>query len=188
LRGLAVGWFVPLLALALPPRGAWEETPWWAVFVRLALPLQWVGPVATFLVFRRLKYVARRLGSKALLGQSALVGSQLPLAMVVLTVFTWREYGRDADALGYLVSRPMPGIGAPWPMVFNVGELRWVRWEMFLEMPGYLLMAWPVVFTALALVLLVEFAVVLVRLLRRRGRGELAAYCRGLVVETSSLK
>lgn len=173
LRAMAVAWFVPLLETAGPWATVERERSWYDPLVRVAC---WIGVPATFLVYRRLKFVARRVPSKVLAAQCGLVGSQLPLASILVVMFLWNHGERDKEAFAYAVSAPLPGVGAPWPIVARADQLEWVRWEYLLSEPEHFTVLWPVLFSLWALVLMVEFAVVLVRV-RRRG-GELAAYCR----------
>jgi hypothetical protein len=148
----------------------------------LLLILSGIAIVSTLLVFRRLKYVARRLPSKALLHQCNFIGSQSPVAIVLLTLVLNRigdSFGDGLDSFYYTLQVPVPGAGLPWALYSGSTLIRFVDWTDWDDQPKILLIAWPMLLTLATLLLAVQFLFALVR--ARRADSGLPAYCRDLI-------
>jgi hypothetical protein len=108
------------------------------------------------------------------------IGSQLPVAMVLLCGWAGHEFGgeRVPTAFHYAVTAPLPVAGVPWPLALQVSQLRWIRWEYVLHDSESLLFAWVVAVQFLTGVIVIQFLVALIRV--RRGDRELVEYCGGI--------
>src|SRR3954453_19862653 len=98
------------------------------------------------------------------------------MATIILALFAGSQFRWENVAFSYAVTTPLPGVGLPSVIALRAEDLQYFNWHAVLRNPEVLLVAWPVVFMLLTLVLLVQFVVVLVRV--RRLRDELPAYCR----------
>jgi hypothetical protein len=183
LRVSTVAWFIPLLIVAgdFGRRQPKPYFPYGDIYERqdrfrpLILTLTWSGLVATGLAFRRLKYVAVRIPSQALLHQCNVIGSQWPLVIVVVASFMAERSDRLNQAFGYAVHAPLPGAGLPWPLVFHAPELQWIRWGDLAPHADSVLIGWVLAVSVGAVALVAQFAVALVRV--RRADSGLPAYC-----------
>ena len=146
--------------------------------------LSWSGLLATILLFRRLKHVARRIPSRALLHQCNIIGSQLPIA--ALLIASWDRYNRAPEAIGYAVLTPLPGPGLPWPVALSANRLEGPDWDwnyLFRQLESeFLLGAWAII----TLVLAIQFSIALIRV--RRADHELTTYSRELLSSQSPSK
>ena len=177
LRFTAAVWPIPLLFLAGPLLGRAHE---WRRLLEL---VSWSGVPATLLFFRRLKYLARRIPSRWLVQQCNVIGSQLPIAMVLLCGWARHEFGgeRVPEAFRYAVTAPLPGMGLPWPLTLKISELQWIRWEYVLndlESVLFICVAAVQLWTG---VVVVQFLIALMRVRRGGVDRQLVEYCRARV-------
>jgi hypothetical protein len=174
LRVLSFVWFVPLLFVAGPfydPRPYYDRPN-----QRLILLLSWSAVPSTLLLFRRLKYVVRRLPSRFLLAQCNAIGSQLPLAFLLITLSGAAAYRYENDAARYAMSTPIPAAGLPWVIVGTAKDI-WMYYERELRPDAaFIAITFVVALTVANLILMIELVVVLIR--ARRADADLPAYCR----------
>ena len=181
LRCIALVWLLPLFIIAGPfDNPDFDRQP----YELLLLLLGWTSLIATLLFFRRLKYVARKIRSRSLLVQCNIIGSQWPVATVLLaiTMGSRISFQYEPSALVYAAVTPLPAAGLPWLLVENAERLRWLNWNYLQNSPEVLLQAWPVLFQIATFILAVEFLIILIRVRRRHlSDRDLPAYCRDLV-------
>ena len=181
LRGFALVWLLPLLIIAGPLSDPlFNLQP----YELLLLLLGWSSLITTLFFFRRLKYVARKINSRLLRIQCDIIGSQWPVATVLLTiVLDRREFlYPEPDALVYAATTPLPAIGVPWLLMANAERLRWLSWNYVENNPEIILKSWPVFVHLATFILAIEFLVTLIRVRRRQSSDrDLPAYCKDLL-------
>jgi hypothetical protein len=153
--------------------------------------LSWSGVVATILLFRRLKHVAGRIPSRALLYQSNIVGSQLPIATLLVASFASGDFRYAPEAFQYAILTPLPGVGLPWPLAlrahpFDASFWDWLFYEVRSLEPDFLIFAWAIIVTYATLFLAIQFLIALIRV--RRADHELSTYSRALLTSQSPSK
>jgi hypothetical protein len=185
-RGFALVWLLPLCIIA----GPFNDPPVrLQSYELLLLLLGWSSLITTLLFFRRLKYVARQIKSRLLGLQCDVIGSQWPVATVLLAIVLGHEFisGRYAfwhepDALVYAATTPLPAAGLPWLLVVNADRLGWLNWNYVEDNPKIILKAWPTFIHVATFILVVEFLMTLIRIRRRRlSYGDLPTYSRDLL-------
>ena len=189
LRISALLWMVPILLSAGPLqrdiRFRWHDPPFLdkPALQSMLFLLTWSGVPATILVFRRLKHIARRIPSKSLLHLSTIIGSQLPIASVLLAMVYAPAANYHPEAFLYATLSPLPGAGLPWPLAFSAYHLRG-EWANLLRhvrsfSPEFLLGALVVIVSVGALALAIQFLIALIRV--RRADHQLTTYSRELL-------
>ena len=198
LRITAILWIVPLLLSTgplqrVPGQRYWQDSDYWQspAFQTLIAILTWTGIVATILLFRRLKHIARRIPSRTLLHQCNVIGSQLPIAALLLAWFDVRNFRFEPDAFQHAVLAPLPGASLPWPLAldaYRTDSFFWnyvSAWQRSLD-PLFLIAAWAIIVTIANLFLAIQFLIALIRV--RRADRELSTYSREVLTSQSPAK
>jgi hypothetical protein len=181
LRLTAIAWIVPLPFIAGRFFDEPSRYPRFQIHQQQVLELiAWTGLPATFLMFRRLKYVARHIPSPLLLHQCNVIGSQLPLATLIVATMSHGWGDRTPMAFMYVMDSPFPGAGMPWLIVTKLSDLDWLQWNQLQINAEFLLGAWAVLCTLGAFALAVQFLIALIAV--RRADADLPADCRRLLL------